>query len=64
MMGASLNHCKKIGAELDRRFLKERAANRIEKNLFKINPPVFVFSKKTLKNERFFGFIKRNKFFF
>jgi len=48
MMGASLNHCKKIGAELDRRFLKERAANRIEKNLFKINPPVFVvfFPKK------------------
>jgi len=37
-MIASLNHCKKMGAEPGRRFLKQRAA--------KLEPVIVVFDKR------------------
>jgi len=43
MMGASLNHCKKMGAEPGRRFLKHRAA--------KPEPVVVELSQLALKDE-------------
>jgi len=40
MMSASLKHCKKMGAEPGRRFLKQPAA--------KLEPVIVVFDKKRL----------------
>jgi len=38
MMGASLNHCKKMEAEAGKRFLKQRAAN--------IEPVIVIIDKR------------------
>jgi len=43
MMGASLNHCKKMGAEPGRRFPKQLAA--------KIEPVIIELSQLALRDE-------------